>query len=349
MQAPIICCAYFVMGLDSTLTTIDSLSTIGETSEMNFEIYNADSFEWLRSVKPNSFHGVLTDPPFGVVEFTPEEIAKLRSGNKGGVWRIPPKIGGSKRAPLPRFTTLTAAEREHVRVYFRSFGEVLYPALAPGSHVLIAGTPMLQYLVQDGLAQAGFEVRGAIMRLYRGFRGGDRPKLAESDFPEVCVTPRGNYEPWMLFRKPISERTVADNLRKWGTGALRRPSVDTPFPDVIQSGKTPSTEVKIGKHPTIKPQLLLRTLARALLPSTTGIVLDPFAGSGSTIAACEAIGYKSVGVEIDTSYFSNMHENICELSCLYPGVDSYSLEKEKLEKGSKKQNKGNSSQKTLLL
>lgn len=292
---------------------------------MTFKLHHANSFEWLKAVAPNSFHGVLTDPPFGIVEFTPEEIAKLRNG-KGGVWRIPPKIGGSERAPLPRFTTLSPAEREHVRTYFRSFGEVLYPVLVPGAHVFVAGTPMLQYLVQDGMAQSGFEVRGSVMRLYRGFRGGDRPKLAEEEFSEVCVTPRGNYEPWMLFRKPISERTVAENLRRWGTGALRRITVDVPFPDIIQSGKTPAFEAKIGDHPTLKPQHLLRILARTLLPTGEGVILEPFAGSGSSIAACEAIGYDSVGVELDEHHFQKLERNVHLLSALYPDFKGESLE-----------------------
>ncbi len=292
---------------------------------MAFTLHNANCFDWLKEQPPHSFQGVLTDPPFGIVEFTSEEIAKLRIG-RGGVWRIPPKIGGSERAPLPRFTTLSVAEREHVRTYFRDFGKALAPTLVPGSHVLIAGTPMLQYLVQDGMAQAGFEVRGAVMRLYRGFRGGDRPKLAEEEYPEVCVTPRGNYEPWMLFRKAISERTVSENLRRWGTGALRRIRVDSPFPDAIHSGKTPTLEEDVGDHPTQKPQHLLRILARALLPLGRGTLLEPFAGSGSTIAACEAIGYNSVGVELDDHYFQKLERNIKLLSALYPNVIGNSLD-----------------------
>ena len=293
---------------------------------MSFQLHHADCFEWLRGHAPNSFQACLTDPPFGVVEFTPEEIAKLRNGNRGGVWRIPPKIGGSERNPLPRFTTLSPSEREHVRTYFRSFGEALAPAVVPGAHVFIAGTPMLQFLVQDGMALAGFEVRGALMRLYRGFRGGDRPKLAEKEFEEVCVTPRGAYEPWMLFRKPISERTVAQNIRKWGTGGLRRVTTDSPLPDVIPSGKTPAAEEAVSDHPTLKPQHLLRILARTLLPEGEGVVLDPFAGSGSTIAACEAVGYESVGVELDEHHFRRLSANIDILSNLYPHFRGATLE-----------------------
>ena len=60
-------------------------------------ILHADCFEWLAHCAANSFHAVITDPPFGVKEFTRTEIEKLNNGH-GGVWRIPPKIGGSQRA-----------------------------------------------------------------------------------------------------------------------------------------------------------------------------------------------------------------------------------------------------------
>jgi hypothetical protein len=66
--------------------------------------------------------------------------------------------------------------------------------------------------------------RGGV-ELYYGFRGGDRPKNAEKEFLEVCVMPKGAYEPWMLFRKPLGKKTVAENLRKWKTGGLRRLSL----------------------------------------------------------------------------------------------------------------------------
>lgn len=291
----------------------------------NYTLYNQSCFDWLREQPINSIQGVCTDPPFGIVEFLPHEMEKMRKG-KGGVWRLPPTIGGSKRAPLPRFTTLSEKELKHVQTYFCEFGEALIPTLTPGAHVFLAGTPMLQHLVQRGMAEAGFEVRGAIMRMYRGFRGGDRPKLAEKEFPEVCVTPRGTYEPWMLFRKPISERTVAENLRKWGTGALKRVSPDQPLPDTIQSGKTPKIEESISSHPTLKPQQLLRVLARSLLPMGKGTILDPFCGSGSTVAACSAIGYKSIGIEVDKLYFSELERNIQSFSKLYPALKGETLD-----------------------
>jgi site-specific DNA-methyltransferase (adenine-specific) len=175
---------------------------------------------------------------------------------------------------------------------------------------------------------AGFEVRPAIVRLYYGFRGGDRPKNAESEFPEVCVSPKGAYEPWMLFRKPIDQQTVAENLRRWQTGALRRLSADKPLPDAIPSGRTPKREETIADHPCLKPQHFMRILVRSLLPLGEGTILDPFLGAGSTVAAACAVGYDSVGVELDPQYYAMAQKAIPRLAALYPGFCGREIEVE---------------------
>jgi site-specific DNA-methyltransferase (adenine-specific) len=292
---------------------------------MCYTLINADCFDWLRNAEPNSIHAVVTDPPYGLIEFSEKERATLKSGDRGGIWRIPPTINGSKREPLPRFTIMTQAEKAKLQSYMHDWAASVYRVLVPGAHVCIAGNPSLQYLIQAGLSAAGFEVRSAVMRLYTGFRGGDRPKLAEREFPEVSVTARGNYEPWMIFRKPISERTVADNLRRWGTGGLRRLSDDKPFPDVIRSARTPSVEAELASHPTIKPQHFLRIIVRAMLPLGEGVILDTFAGSGSTLAAAHAIGYESIGIELDSDYCAEANRVIPSLSSMYPSFRGESL------------------------
>lgn len=297
---------------------------------MSYEIFHADCFDWLRERPANSVHGVLADPPYGLIEFSRKELNKLRSG-KGGVWRLPPSIGGHVRDPLPRFTVLSDQEKQNLREYMRDWGLALAPALVPGAHVCVAGHPMLQHLVQSGMAEAGFEVRGAIMRLYASFRGGDRPKGAEREFEEVCVTPRSACEPWMLFRKPLGERTVAENLRRWGTGGLRRLAKDKPLPEVVPSGRTPDSETAVSAHPCLKPQHFLRILARALLPLGEGVILDPFLGSGSSVAAAIAVGYEAVGVELDEDYFEAAKEAIPALAALYPGYRGTELDFPKAE------------------
>lgn len=279
-------------------------------------LYQGDSLAWLAKQPENSIHGVVTDPPYGLVEYTPIEQRKLREG-RGGNWRIPPTFDGVKRSPLPRFTTLTPADLRDLEDFFFTFGEALLPALVPGAHVMVAANPLVSHLVSYSLDRAGFERRGEIVRLVTTMRGGDRPKNAHHEFDDVSVMPRSNWEPWILVRKPL-EGTVAENLRKWGTGGLRRISDERPFGDVIRSLPTRGPEREIAKHPSLKPQAFLRQVVRAVLPLGTGTVLDPFAGSGSTLAAAEAVGYSSVGVELDPAYAKVAADAIPKLAAFTP-------------------------------
>lgn len=265
------------------------------------KLVEADCFEWLRRQPENSAHAVVTDPPYGLVEYTPEQQEKLRN-RKGGVWRIPPGFDGAKRSPLPRFTVLSSDDLEALARFFFEWGSAVLPVLVPGSNVVVASNPLLSYAVSGALARAGLERRGEIVRLVMTMRGGDRPKAAHDEFPGISVMPRSMWEPWLVFRKPIEGR-VQDNLRKWKTGGFRRPSSERPFGDVIPSSPTHKTERALAPHPSLKPQAFLRALIRGVLPLGEGIVLDPFAGSGSTLAAAQAIGYQSVGVEKDPRYF----------------------------------------------
>ncbi|MBV9124345.1 MAG: site-specific DNA-methyltransferase, partial [Planctomycetes bacterium] len=58
---------------------------------MSFATIHNDCLAWLSDQADSSLHAVCTDPPYGLIEFAPEQVAKLRAG-KGGVWRIPPTL-----------------------------------------------------------------------------------------------------------------------------------------------------------------------------------------------------------------------------------------------------------------
>ncbi len=264
-------------------------------------VVRADCIQWMSEREPQSIHAVVTDPPYGLREYNETEKAKLRAG-RGGVWRIPPELGGHKRMPLPRFTTLTKCEQEEMEEFFHRWALGLMRVLVPGGHVFVATNPLVSHLIYAPVMRAGFEKRGEIIRLVQTLRGGDRPKNAHEKFADVSVMPRSAWEPWGLFRKPCEGR-VEDNLQKWGTGGLRRDSAERPFTDVILCSPTRGPERSLSTHPSLKPQTFMRQVVRAALPLGRGVVLDPFLGGGSTIAAAEHIGYESIGIEADPQYF----------------------------------------------
>jgi site-specific DNA-methyltransferase (adenine-specific) len=269
----------------------------------NSIIVHADCFEWLDRLPENSLHAIVTDPPYGVKEYAFDQIEKRANGN-GGVWRIPPSFDGSQRAPLPRFTALTQKERETLSRFFLEWSKLVVHALRPGGHVFIASNAFLSQLVFSALVAGGLEFRGELIRLVRTFRGGDRPKNAEDEFPGVCSLPRSCYEPWGILRKPLpAGMKVSDCLREYQTGGLRRVSDEQPFNDVIPSERTPQRERDIADHPSLKPQSFLRQIVRAALPLGEGIMADTFIGAGSTLAAAEACGLQSVGVERFADYY----------------------------------------------
>lgn len=277
-------------------------------------LYHASCFDWLSARESNSIHAVVTDPPYGLVEYSKKEQLKLRNGT-GGVWRIPPSFDGHRRSPLPRFTVLTKQDHVEMHEFFRRLGTQLARVTVPGANIIVASNPLLTHIVAGALSEGGLEVRGTIVRLVMTMRGGDRPKNAHKEFPNVSVMPRSMYEPWVVLRNPVSGR-VQDNLRKWGTGGFRRVSEGKPFGDIIQSQPTPRAERQIAPHPSLKPQQFLRQIVRAVLPLGAGVIYDPFAGSGSTLAAANAVDYESLGTELDEHYVQVARDAIGQLSSL---------------------------------
>lgn len=271
-------------------------------------LIQADCFDWLRRVPSDTIHAVVTDPPYGVKEYESDQLHK-RANGKGGIWRIPPSFDGSNRQPLPRFTALDAAERAQLRKFFAEWGGLVLNALRPGGHVFIATNAFVSQLVLGALIESGLEFRGELIRLVRTLRGGDRPKNAETEFSGVSSMAKGCYEPWGILRKPLRPgMRVSDCLREYQTGGLRRYLTDKPFEDVVLSERTPRRERDIANHPSLKPQSLMRRLVYAALPLGQGIVVDPFMGAGSTIAAANAIGVNAVGVE--------RHHEFYDMACV---------------------------------
>ena len=85
---------------------------------------------------------------------------------------------------------------------------------------------------------------------------------------------------------------------------------------MIVSNPTRRKEREMAAHPALKPQDFLRKIVRAALPLGTGTILDPFAGSGSTLAAAVAVGYGALGIEKDPDYVKVAKSAIPRLASL---------------------------------
>ena len=63
------------------------------------------------------------------------------------------------------------------------------------------------------------------------------------------------------------------------------------------------------QHPTVKPLAIMRWLIRLVTPPG-GVVLDPFAGSGTTIEAALIEGFDPVGIEMEADYLPLIQHRI---------------------------------------
>jgi len=136
----------------------------------------------------------------------------------------------------------------------------IFRVLKPGGHVLSFGGTRTYHRMAVAIEDIGFEIRDCIMWLYgQGFpksrdiskeidkregywRGKSEGVVSENTSmsgPNYSRTPKGEpitedakkwagwgtslkpaFEPIVMARKPISEKTIVDNVLKWGTGAI---------------------------------------------------------------------------------------------------------------------------------
>ena len=139
---------------------------------MTYTLYHADCIEWLDAQPENSFEAVVTDPPYGLKEYSLTEQARLRDGNRGGMWRIPPTLNGITRSPLPRFTVLDENDFKSLYQFFFVWGTKTLRVVVPGAHMFIATNTFLSHILCAALTDSGWERRGEVARLVQTLRAG---------------------------------------------------------------------------------------------------------------------------------------------------------------------------------
>jgi site-specific DNA-methyltransferase (adenine-specific) len=241
----------------------------------SMKILNGDSLEILKSLEENSLDSLVTDPPYGLSQVTPQMMTEcLKAWSNGDTWTPKNKKGGFMGKGWDSFVPQPDLWKE------------VYRVMKHGAYgVVFAGT-RTQDLMSISLRLAGFEIRDVIMWIYgSGFpkshnvalgidkklghsnRGKAIPTASRyqaSDTEEknkLTSNPVGEYtsrderskqwvgygtalkpayEPIILIRKP-PEGTVADNVLKWGVGGINVDATRIPLQEGENTGVTPQS------------------------------------------------------------------------------------------------------------
>jgi site-specific DNA-methyltransferase (adenine-specific) len=164
--------------------------------------------------------------------------------------------------------------------------------LKPQGTIWISGTYHSIYQCGFALQVAGFHVLNDVA----WFKPNAAPNLS-------CRFFTASHETLVWARKDKNAKhTFNYDLMKngiWPEDALKKPGLQ--MRSVWSLGTPKTAEKKFGKHPTQKPQDLLK---RIVLASTKkgDLIVDPFAGSSTTgIEAC-LNGRKFIGIDLDNKY-----------------------------------------------
>lgn len=377
------------------------------------EIYCGNCLEVMKEVDSNSIDAIVTDPPYEL-GFMGKSWDKTGIANNVEVWKQALRVlkpggyvlsfGGS------RTYHRMACAIEDAGFQIRDMVEWVYGSGFPKSHNIGKAV--------DKLRGNEREITGKSIHPTSNDRTGNKsPYQAEehldsnfnltkgtSDWEGWGTALKPSHEPICMARKPLSEKTVAKNVLKWGTGGInidecrvegqvpvrsdfgkesnsifginsRHPDgfregrfpanlihdgsdeVVGMFPDT-KSGKEPKNGYKRNKskdyqsnvnyadrsgelgrligdsgsaarffycaksskaergegnnHPCVKPIKLLQYLIK-LVTTKDAIVLDPFAGSGSTLIAAKQLNRNYIGIEMSEEYCKIAYNRLKEV------------------------------------
>lgn len=331
---------------------------------MTVTVRHGDSRDVLATLDENSLDACVTDPPYAL-----ESIVK-RFGKEGAA----PATGAAFKRVGRGF--LGQKWDTGDTAFDPDFWRLVYRALKPGAHLLAFGGTRTYHRLAVAIEDAGFDIRDMFSWLYgSGFpKNHDMARhMRRMEAPDDAAKWEGwgsavkpAQEPICFARKPLSEPSIAANVRRWGTGAINVASARIPRPDgvlrmeyfetgarhgysggimggrakeergdsgypanvqhdgspeVIEafpdpsiarffySAKADTADRHGSEHPTVKPVDLMRHYV-ALVTPPGGIVLDPFAGSGSTGIAALGLGLDCLLIEREAAYVADIERRL---------------------------------------
>ena len=288
------------------------------------DIYQGDSLELIRAVKSETVHLILSDIPYGIgsddwdVLHDNTNSAFLGSSpaqrTAGAVFR-------RRGKPINGWSEADRAIPKQYQEWCNQWAPEWYRVVKPGANVFVFAGRRLAHRCICAMEDAGFSLKDGLawlrsraphraQRLSVVFtRRGDTASAEDWGGWRIGNL-RPTFEPIYWFTKPYKiGTTIADNVLSHGVGAFHEKAflryVEEPE-NVIRCGLG---KKEGGFHPTQKSVRLMQALIE-LTTKRGQLVLDPFAGSGSTLVAARLLGRRYLGFEAAREYVELCKERL---------------------------------------
>ena len=293
------------MNDDSDATTINA-------------IIEGDCRSVLQEFPVDYFSACITDPPYNYEfvgrDWNSEEIDRRIARVKDSKTLVKNLPYGSGLAGGVRNERWYRRVRENILEYQQwctEWGQLVYDKLRPGGFVLVFNSTRTIAHVQVALEQVGFYARDVLVyRRNAGIPKGLNAarKLESIGDPESVLWEgwhsclRNEWEAIAVLQKPLVGNYLK-TIQQHKIGLMHAEMNGKGFLSNILEGFTKKPADEIDGHCTVKPLALMKFLVDLVVPNNdTHVVLDPFAGTGTTCLATRDAGHGYVGIEINPEY-----------------------------------------------
>ncbi len=278
-------------------------------------IYNDDSIIAIKNIKSNSIHSIISDIPYGIDYDDWDTLHSNTNSALGGSSIAQQKTSLFKRRgkPLNGWSEADKRRPQEYQEWVESWSNEWYRVLKSGSSVFIFAGRQFAHRVIVAFENSGFT--------FKDMLSWERDKAPHRAQRISCVFERRGdtfnqqkwagwrvanlrpiFEPILWFQKPYKTGgTLADNLIEnevgaWNENALTSWNIQRGALNHSNMFKVQVTAEDRKYHITQKPLNLMKLLVE-LVTKEKQIVLDPFAGSASTLLAARELNRHFIGFE----------------------------------------------------
>lgn len=283
-----------------------------------------DSIELIKTLPDEYIHAIISDIPYGIA-YDEWDILHNNTNSALGGQSLAQSNGGvlfkRRGKPLNGWSNADKKIPSEYQQWCSSWSAQWFRVLKPGSSCFIFAGRRFAHRCIIALEDSGFTFKDMLawkknaaphraQRLSEIYKRRGDKEQAEIWQGWRVANLRPLFEPILWFQKPYKTGgTLADNVLEYGVGAWNENALSDfcsygSFSDNISNSNILSVycgKSDHGLHETQKPLKLMECLV-SLITQEGAIVLDPFAGSGTTCLAAKNLKRRYIGIEINEAF-----------------------------------------------